>query len=128
MGVERELLSAGDGATFPEVGDMLTMHYTTGTLANGGAQFDSSVSRGKPFQFVIGIGQVIKGWDEGVMTMSLGEKALLKISSDFGYGERGAPPAIPPNADLNFEVELLSVGDKKAQGFSETICKSCQIQ
>jgi FK506-binding protein 1 len=92
------------------------MHYT-GTLADGGKQFDSSVSRGKPFQFVIGIGQVITGWDEGVMKMSLGEKAMLKISSDYGYGARGAPGAIPPNADLIFEVELLAIGQQKAPGF-----------
>lgn len=93
------------------------MHYT-GTLANGGKQFDSSVSRGTPFQFVIGIGQVIEGWDQGVIQMSLGEKALLKITSDYGYGAEGAPGAIPPNADLNFEVELLAVGEQKAPGFT----------
>ena len=121
MGVEKEVIQAGDGENFPKSGDMLTMHYT-GTLADGGKQFDSSVSRGKPFQFVIGIGQVIKGWDEGVIQMSLGEKAMLKISSDYGYGARGAPGAIPPNADLNFEVELLAIGDKKAPGFSESSC------
>eukprot|EP00545_Synedropsis_sp_CCMP1620_P001765 CAMPEP_0119015258 /NCGR_PEP_ID=MMETSP1176-20130426/10703_1 /TAXON_ID=265551 /ORGANISM="Synedropsis recta cf, Strain CCMP1620" /LENGTH=101 /DNA_ID=CAMNT_0006968537 /DNA_START=140 /DNA_END=448 /DNA_ORIENTATION=- len=93
------------------------MHYT-GTLAAGGKQFDSSVTRGKPFQFVIGIGQVIQGWDEGVMKMSLGEKAILNISSDYGYGASGAPGAIPPNADLNFEVELLAIGTQKAPGFT----------
>ena len=121
MGVEKEIITAGDGENFPKSGDMLTMHYT-GTLKDTGKQFDSSVSRGKPFQFVIGIGQVIKGWDEGVMKMSLGEKAMLKISSDYGYGARGAPGAIPPNADLNFEVELLAIGDKRAPGFSESSC------
>jgi FK506-binding protein 1 len=118
MGVEKEILQAGDGESFPGSGDMLTMHYT-GTLVEGGTQFDSSVTRGKPFQFVIGIGQVIRGWDEGVIQMSLGEKAMLKISSDFGYGSQGAPGAIPPNADLKFEVELLAIGDKKAPGFSD---------
>jgi len=116
MGVEKEIIEAGDGEIFPQKGDKLTMHYT-GTLAEGGTQFDSSVTRGKPFQFVIGIGQVIQGWDDGVMKMSLGEKAMLKISSDFGYGERGAPGAIPPNADLNFEVELLAIGGKNAPSF-----------
>ena len=117
MGVDKEIIKEGDGISFPKQGDQLTMHYT-GTLASDGSQFDSSVSRGKPFQFVIGIGQVIKGWDEGVMKMSLGEKAMLKISSDYGYGSRGAPGAIPPNADLNFEVELLAIGSQKAPGFS----------
>mmetsp|Transcript_30794 Transcript_30794/g.46713 ORF Transcript_30794/g.46713 Transcript_30794/m.46713 type:complete len:126 (-) Transcript_30794:2163-2540(-) len=122
MGVENEILKAGDGENFPKQGDELTMHYT-GTLADGGKEFDSSVSRGKPFKFVIGIGQVIRGWDEGVMKMSLGEKAMLKITSDYGYGERGAPGAIPPNADLNFEVELLAIGSKTAPGFnSSTSC------
>lgn len=124
MGVENEIVTAGDGTSFPKEGDQLTMHYT-GTLTDGGKQFDSSVSRGKPFQFVIGIGQVIKGWDEGVMKMSLGEKAILKISSDYGYGARGAPGAIPPNADLTFEVELLAIGTKKAPGFNDG--SSCLI-
>jgi len=97
---------------------MLTMHYT-GTLAATGQTFDSSVTRGKPFQFVIGIGQVIQGWDEGVAQMSLGEQSRLTISSDYGYGARGAPGAIPPNADLIFEVELLAIGEQKAPGFTD---------
>ncbi|KAL3927695.1 MAG: hypothetical protein SGBAC_012976 [Bacillariaceae sp.] len=118
MGVTKEIIKEGDGQTFPKQGDQLTMHYT-GTLTDGGKQFDSSVSRGRPFQFVIGIGQVIQGWDEGVIQMSLGEKAKLQISSDFGYGARGAPGAIPPNADLTFEVELLAIGTNKAPGFSD---------
>lgn len=67
------------------------------------------------------------GWDEGVMTMSLGEKAMLKISSDFGYGASGAGGVIPPNADLNFEVELLAIGDQNAPGFSGS-SSSCTIQ
>ena len=127
MGVEKEVLQNGDGETFPSTGDMLTMHYT-GTLAADGSQFDSSVARGKPFQFVIGIGQVIRGWDEGVMNMSLGEKANLKITSDYGYGSQGAPGgAIPPNADLNFQVELLAIGDKKAPGFGSSSTSWCAI-
>jgi len=117
MGVDIEVLQPGDGQTYPQKGDMLTMHYT-GTLTSDGTQFDSSVAKGRPFQFVIGIGQVIRGWDEGVVRMSLGEKSLLKISSDYGYGSAGAGGVIPPDADLTFEVELLAVGDKKAPGFS----------
>eukprot|EP00471_Norrisiella_sphaerica_P003365 CAMPEP_0184479286 /NCGR_PEP_ID=MMETSP0113_2-20130426/1075_1 /TAXON_ID=91329 /ORGANISM="Norrisiella sphaerica, Strain BC52" /LENGTH=96 /DNA_ID=CAMNT_0026857339 /DNA_START=208 /DNA_END=498 /DNA_ORIENTATION=- len=85
------------------------MHYT-GKFKGTDKVFDSSVSRGTPFKFVIGIGQVIKGWDEGVMQMSLGEKAILHITSDFAYGEAGAGDAIPPNSDLDFEVELLKIG------------------
>merc|ERR1712166_1169062 len=107
MGVEVETQTAGDNTNFPKKGDQLTMHYT-GTLTDG-TKFDSSVDRGTPFSFTIGVGQVIKGWDEGVIKMSVGEKALLKISSDFGYGARGAGGVIPPNADLIFEVELLKI-------------------
>ncbi|XP_060568749.1 uncharacterized protein LOC132727328 isoform X1 [Ruditapes philippinarum] len=94
--------------TFPKPGDTLSMHYT-GTLASNGKKFDSSVDKGRPFQFTIGVGQVIKGWDEGVMQMSLGEKAVLNISSDYGYGPQGAGGVIPPNADLKFEVQLLKI-------------------
>jgi FK506-binding protein 1 len=108
MGVTKDVMHPGDGKTFPKKGDRLTMHYH-GTLASNGQKFDASRDRGRPFQFTIGVGQVIRGWDEGVMTMSLGEKATLRISSDYGYGARGAGGVIPPNADLVFEVELLSI-------------------
>ena len=97
------------------------MHYK-GTLASNSKKFDSSYDRDKPFQFTIGRGDVIKGWDEGVLQMSLGEKAILHISSDFGYGERGAGGVIPPNADLDFQVELLRIGDQKADIPSESCC------
>ena len=78
-------------------------------MASDGTQFDSSIKKGRPFKFQIGVGRVIRGWDEGVMLMSLGEKAILRITSDYGYGARGAGGIIPPNADLNFEVELLEI-------------------
>ncbi|KAJ3292018.1 hypothetical protein BCR33DRAFT_786661 [Rhizoclosmatium globosum] len=107
MGVTKEVLKAGDGKNFPKKGDTVTMHYT-GTL-NNGSKFDSSVDRGQPFVTAIGVGRVIKGWDEGVPQMSLGEKAILRISYDYAYGERGFPPVIPPKSDLNFEVELLKI-------------------
>eukprot|EP00286_Rhodomonas_abbreviata_P020542 CAMPEP_0181310706 /NCGR_PEP_ID=MMETSP1101-20121128/12733_1 /TAXON_ID=46948 /ORGANISM="Rhodomonas abbreviata, Strain Caron Lab Isolate" /LENGTH=164 /DNA_ID=CAMNT_0023417361 /DNA_START=46 /DNA_END=540 /DNA_ORIENTATION=- len=113
MGVEVTTTKAGDGKNYPQKGDILSMHYT-GTLAKDGSKFDSSVDRGTPFKFQIGVGQVIKGWDEGVIKMSLGEKATLKISPDYGYGERGFPPVIPPSSELVFDVELLAIGDKKA--------------
>ena len=117
MGVDIEVIQPGDGQTYPSKGDLLTMHYT-GKLSSDGTQFDSSVTKNRPFQFVIGIGQVIRGWDEGVVKMSLGEKSLLKISSDYGYGSAGAGGVIPPDADLTFEVELLAVGERRAPGFS----------
>jgi len=104
----QDTISPGDGVTFPKPGDKLTMHYH-GTLASTGAKFDASRDRGRPFQFTIGVGQVIRGWDEGVMQMSVGEKAILHITSDYGYGARGAGGVIPPNANLDFEVELLKI-------------------
>lgn len=102
-----ETVTPGDGKTYPEPGDQLTMHYV-GTLASTGEPFDAS-ERDDPFEFQIGVGQVIPGWDKGVMKMSLGEKAILRIPSAMGYGARGAGDDIPPNADLVFEVELLSI-------------------
>ena len=91
----------------PEKGKLVTVHYT-GTLEDG-KKFDSSRDRNSPLTFTIGIGQVIKGWDEGIMSMKVGGKRKLTIPPDLGYGQRGAPPAIPPGATLIFEVELLNV-------------------
>mmetsp|Transcript_21314 Transcript_21314/g.63695 ORF Transcript_21314/g.63695 Transcript_21314/m.63695 type:complete len:181 (-) Transcript_21314:56-598(-) len=102
----------GDGVTFPKKGDKLKMHYT-GTLKKDGSKFDSSRDRGKAFEFVIGTGQVIKGWDEGVAKLSLGQRATLHITADYGYGAKGHPPVIPENADLDFDVEVLSINGKK---------------
>ncbi len=100
-----EVVGTGDA---PKQGKPVRVHYT-GRLTNG-KKFDSSVDRGQPFSFTIGVGQVIKGWDEGVATMKVGGKRQLIIPPALGYGARGAPPAIPPNADLIFDVELLGVG------------------
>lgn len=99
-------IEEGTGA-MPQTGQMVTVHYT-GTLDNG-LKFDSSVDRGQPFNFKIGVGQVIKGWDEGVATMKVGGKRKLTIPAELGYGARGAGGVIPPNATLIFDVELLGV-------------------
>ncbi|KAF9042232.1 hypothetical protein BJ165DRAFT_259215 [Panaeolus papilionaceus] len=107
MGVTVETISPGDGRTFPKKGDTVTIHYH-GTLLDG-KTFDSSRDRGVPFQTQIGIGKVIRGWDEGVTRLSLGEKAILTTTPDFGYGSRGFPPVIPPNSVLRFELELLKI-------------------
>lgn len=110
-GLEYEVLEEGSGQS-PKVGQKVTVHYT-GWLnkeGNPGSKFDSSVDRGKPFSFIIGVGYVIPGWDEGVLDMKPGEKRRLYIPSDLGYGSQGAGNAIPPNADLIFDVELLKVG------------------
>ncbi|KAI3574626.1 hypothetical protein IWW34DRAFT_632594 [Fusarium oxysporum f. sp. albedinis] len=94
MGVQKTIISEGSGAS-PQVGQKVTIQYT-GWIKD---EFDSSVGRGA-FVVPIGVGQVIKGWDEGVTQMKLGEKALLDITPDYGYGARGFPGAIPPNATL----------------------------
>lgn len=86
------------------------MHYT-GTLDDG-TEFDSSIPRKEPFVFTLGVGQVIKGWDQGLLNMCEGEKRKLVIPPDLGYGERGAPPKIPGGATLTFEVELLKIERK----------------
>ena len=96
----------GTGPT-PQRGQTVTVHYT-GMLENG-TKFDSSLDRGRPSDFRIGVGEVIKGWDEGLMSMKVGGKRRLVIPSALGYGPQGRPPDIPGNATLVFEVELLGV-------------------
>src|SRR3989344_5955813 len=105
-GLKVEDVKLGTGAEAKE-GNMITAHYT-GTLLDG-TKFDSSLDRGTPFSFQLGSGQVIAGWDQGVPGMKVGGKRKLTIPPDLAYGEQGIPGAIPPNATLIFEIELLSV-------------------
>jgi FKBP-type peptidyl-prolyl cis-trans isomerase len=98
------MVGSGDEA---KTGKTVSVHYT-GTLTDG-SKFDSSLDRGKPFEFQLGAGRVIKGWDQGVVGMKVGGKRKLTIPSDLAYGARGFPPVIPPDSTLVFEIELLGV-------------------
>ncbi|KAF0106352.1 MAG: peptidylprolyl isomerase [Anaerolineaceae bacterium] len=105
-GLEYNEITAGAGAQ-AVAGKTVKVHYT-GKFPDGKV-FDSSVSRGEPIEFVLGQGRVIKGWDEGIALMKAGGKAQLTIPPNLAYGERGAGGAIPPNATLVFDVELVEV-------------------
>ncbi len=105
-GLQYEDLAVGNGPS-PQPGQVVSVHYT-GWLDDG-KKFDSSLDHGRPFEFPLGQGRVIKGWDEGVATMKVGGKRRLVIPPELGYGAQGYPPVIPASARLTFEVELLGV-------------------
>lgn len=104
-GVTINVLKKGDGATLQQ-GDLVSVHYT-GYLKATGDTFDTSIKRGQPIQFPIGTGRVIPGWDEALMMLPIGTKALLDIPSDLAYGAQGSRGGIPPNSDLMFEIEIV---------------------
>ena len=99
-------IEAGSGEA-PETGKLVVVHYT-GWLSEDGTKFDSSLDRGTPFEFVLGLGQVITGWDEGLGTMNVGGKRRLIIPSELAYGEEGSS-SIPPDSELTFDIELLEI-------------------
>ena len=113
-GLTKEVVKLGDGAT-PSRGDEVHAHYT-GKLRDG-TVFDSSRSRGKPFIFKVGLGMVISAWDVAFSSMKVGERAVISSDAAHGYGAAGAGGVIPPNAELFFDVELLSVGAPAESGF-----------
>lgn len=110
--LKEETRAAPAGAEVPQTGATVYVHYT-GKLLDG-TVFDSSVTRGRPFAFKVGIGSVIRGWDLGVLTMPVSSKCVLTCSYDNAYGEAGMPPTIPAKSTLVFEVECLSIGKPPA--------------
>ncbi len=112
-----QIIKQGADGRQVKPGDKITVHYT-GVLLDG-TKFDSSVDRGEPFSLTIGVGQVIQGWDQGIIGMKVGEQRRIFIPSEFAYGEQGAGNIIGPNADLIFDVELISIDNEEENIESE---------
>ncbi|KAJ3312757.1 cytochrome P450 monooxygenase 9 [Boothiomyces sp. JEL0838] len=124
----KKILQEGTGELANRSGSTVKVHYT-GSLFDNGDVFDSSVDRGTPFEFTLGKGQVIKGWDVGIASMRIGEKADLLILSEYGYGAQGSPPKIPGGATLLFNVELLDVDLSTAElSIQEKIAKAKELK
>jgi FKBP-type peptidyl-prolyl cis-trans isomerase len=110
--------SSGTAGIRPTTGDNVFCHYI-GTLKSNGQKFDSSRDKRRPFNFTVGIGQVIQGWDIAMLQhLTLGERSIFEIASDKAYGPKGAGGVIPPDADLVFDIELLAINEQTASGFS----------
>lgn len=105
MGIQIKTLVLGDGKNFPKRGNTVIVHYT-GKLEDG-ARFDSSRDRNEAFEFILGAGQVIRGWEEGIAQMSKGQLCEMNLTPDYAYGVEGFPPSIPGNTSLIFEIELI---------------------
>ena len=107
MPISKEIVKEGDGTAYPQIGDKIKVHYT-GSFTNGD-KFDSSLDRGEMFEFILGAGQVIKGWDEGIIQMCKGETAKITCPPDYAYGEYGYPGVIPPDSTLVFNITLHEI-------------------
>eukprot|EP01016_Furgasonia_blochmanni_P043206 TRINITY_DN5827_c0_g1_i3.p1 TRINITY_DN5827_c0_g1~~TRINITY_DN5827_c0_g1_i3.p1 ORF type:complete len:154 (+),score=10.75 TRINITY_DN5827_c0_g1_i3:139-600(+) len=105
--LEIEVLKTGDNLTFPRKGSIARVHYIA--MFTDGRTFDSSKDRNEPFEFQVGVGEVIKGWDECILKMSVGQKVKLTCPPDYAYGKLGVQDLVPPNATLIFEIELISI-------------------
>ncbi|KAH9457322.1 hypothetical protein MJO28_011611 [Puccinia striiformis f. sp. tritici] len=112
--VEIETIKPGDGKNFPVAGDKVKIHYVGTLESKDGNKFDSSRDRGRPFECTIGVGQVIKAWDQGVVQLSIGQEAYFKCAPEIAYGSAGCNGVIPPNSTLFFKVELLEITRKNS--------------
>jgi len=126
-GILKKIVTKGEGWSTPKKGADVSVHYV-GTLKEDGSKFDSSRDRDEPFTFKLGMGQVIKGWDEGVKTMKKGERSIFTLKPEYAYGEAGSPPKIPANSTLVFDVELLHWNDEVDVTKDGLVLKKIQVE